>query len=238
MVAAAGSGERLGAGGPKALLELAGRPLLAWSLAAWAEAGPPGPAIVAAPPGREAEAEAIAAAALGERGGEAVAVAGGEARPESVRAATERVGTELVVIHDAARPLASAALLDGVIELLASRPDADGAIAAAPLADTVKRAREPRRQGGVPRGGPTVAETLSREHLWAAQTPQVFRAAKLREAQERAAASGALRAATDEAMLVERAGGKVLILEAPPTNLKVTTEDDLRLASLLLSERN
>lgn len=237
MVAAAGSGERLGAGGPKALLELAGRPLLAWSLAAWAEAGPPGPAIVAAPPGREAEAEAIAAAALGERGGEVVAVAGGEARPESVRAATERVGTELVVIHDAARPLASAALLDGVIELLASRPDADGAIAAAALADTVKRAREPRRQGGVP-GGPTVAETLSREHLWAAQTPQAFRAAKLREAQERAAATGALRAGTDEAMLVERAGGKVLIVEAPPTNLKVTTEDDLRLASVLLSVRD
>src|SRR5439155_21672147 len=102
--------------------------------------------------------------------------------------------------------------------------------------DTVKRAREPRdARGDVARGGPTVAKTESRDHLWAAQTPQVFRTAALREAL--AADPQRLRAATDDAMLVEKAGGKVLIHASPPENVKVTSPTDLRIAELLLSER-
>ena len=163
-------------------------------------------------------------------------VVGGEHRSESVAAALGEVETELVAVHDAARPLVTAELIDQLVAKLASRPDADGVIAAAALTDTVKRAREPRpAEGGFPRGGPTVAQTVSRDHLWAAQTPQVFRTAALREALDTDAQR--IAAATDDAMLVEKAGGKVLIHPSGAENLKVTTELDLRVAELLLAER-
>jgi 2-C-methyl-D-erythritol 4-phosphate cytidylyltransferase len=184
-----------------------------------------GPVIVALPPGAGLD--------LGDG---AAAVTGGASRSESVAAALRRVETELVAVHDAARPLVTPALIDELVSRLASRPDADGVIAAAPLTDTVKRAREPRpAKGDFPRGGPTVAQTVSRDHLWAAQTPQVFRTAALRDALE--ADPQQVAAATDDAMLVEKAGGKVLIHPAPAENLKVTTPLDLRIAELLLAER-
>jgi 2-C-methyl-D-erythritol 4-phosphate cytidylyltransferase len=225
VIAAAGSGQRLGAGGPKAFVPLAGRRLVEWSLEAFAQAKSVGPVIVALPPGHEVD--------LGDG---VVAVVGGEHRSESVAAALGRVETELVAVHDAARPLVTAELIDALVAKLASRPDADGVIAAAALTDTVKRAREPRpAKGGFPQGGPTVAQTVSRDDLWAAQTPQVFRTAALREALDTDAHR--IATATDDAMLVEKAGGKVLIHQAPGENLKVTTELDLRVAELLLAER-
>jgi 2-C-methyl-D-erythritol 4-phosphate cytidylyltransferase len=184
--------------------------------------------VIAAPPGRESELAALAPAGL-----ELEVVPGGESRSESVARALERAGSELVAVHDAARPLVTADLIDGVLAKLASRPDAAGVIAAAPLVDTVKRAREPRpAKGDFERGGPTVARTESRDHLWAAQTPQAFRVEALRDAL--AADRQRVAAATDDAMLVEKAGGKVLIEPAPAENLKVTTEADLRIAELLL----
>ena len=224
MIAAAGSGERLGAGGPKAFIEVAGRRLIEWSLAAFAEAETVGSVVVAVPPGNE-----------GQVGGDVRVVTGGAARSESVAAGLEAVDAEYVVIHDAARPLVTPELIDEVVEKLGERPDADGVIAAAPLTDTVKRAREPRpAKGDFPRGGPTVAETVSRDHLWAAQTPQAFRTKALREALE---AEPQRVAATDEAMRLEKAGGKVLIHPSAAENLKVTTPHDLRVAELLLSGR-
>jgi len=181
--------------------------------------------VVAVPPGSEDE--------LGDG---VVGVAGGEHRSRSVAAALEKVDTELVAVHDAARPLVTPELIDELVAKLASRPDAAGVIAAAPLTDTVKRAREPRPpKGEIVRGGPTVAQTVSRDHLWAAQTPQVFRTQVLREALD--ADPQRIAAATDEAMLVEKAGGKVLIHPAPAENLKVTTDLDLRVAELLLNQR-
>ena len=84
----------------------------------------------------------------------------------------------------------------------------------------------------MPRGDPTVAQTVSREHLWAAQTPQVFRADVLRRALDRDPA--ALAAATDDASLVEEMGGTVRVVEAPPENIKVTRDSDLRVAEALL----
>jgi 2-C-methyl-D-erythritol 4-phosphate cytidylyltransferase len=228
VIAAAGSGERLGGDIPKALVELAGRPMIAWSLDAFAAAQTVGPIVIAAPPGHEDE--------VGEAapdGADIRVVAGGASRAESVAAAVAGVGSGVVAIHDAARPLVTAELIDALIEKLEARPDAAGVIAAAPLADTVKRAREPRpARGEFPRGGPTVAKTESRDHLWAAQTPQVFRTAELRGALD--ADPQRLAAATDEAMLVEKAGGKVLIHPSPAGNLKVTTAEDLRVAGLLL----
>ena len=166
----------------------------------------------------------------------AVAVEGGATRAESVAAALALVETELVAIHDAARPLVTPSLVDAVLDKLRSRPDADGVIAAAAITDTVKRAREPRAASGeTERGGPTIAKTESRDHLWAAQTPQAFRTAALREAYQ--ADLQRVAAATDEAMLVEMAGGKVLIEESLPSNMKVTTPGDLRIAELLLADR-
>ena len=207
-------------------MPLAGRPLVEWSIDAFARAETIGAVVVAVPPGREAE--------LGDG---VVAVPGGAHRSESVAAGLERVGgADLVAVHDAARPLTTPELIDALVEMLASRPDAAAVIAAAPLTDTAKRAREPRpAKGEFPRGGPTVAQTVSRDHLWAAQTPQVFRTQALREALDTDVRE--IAAATDDAMLVERAGGKVLIHPSPPENLKVTTLLDLRIAELLLAAR-
>jgi 2-C-methyl-D-erythritol 4-phosphate cytidylyltransferase len=236
VIAAAGSGERLGAGGPKALVELAGRPLVAWCLDAFAAARSVARAVIAAPPGCEdrlASAVGVPGAA-GEL--ELEVVTGGDSRSESVSAALARVDSELVAVHDAARPLVAATLIDEVLDELVLRPDAAGVIAAAPLADTVKRVVEPRsREGGTARDAPVVARTESRDHLWAAQTPQAFRIAALREAH--AADPRRLAAASDDAMLVEEAGGTVLIHPSPAENLKVTKRSDLRLAELLLGER-
>jgi 2-C-methyl-D-erythritol 4-phosphate cytidylyltransferase len=99
-------------------------------------------------------------------------------------------------------------------------------IAAAPLAETLKRGREP---------GPTIERTESRDDLWLAQTPQVFRAPALRQAVD--VAPERLAGATDDATLVEEAGGRVLIEPATQANLKVTTAADLRLAELILGAR-
>jgi 2-C-methyl-D-erythritol 4-phosphate cytidylyltransferase len=199
--------------------------MVAWCLEAFAAADSIDRIVIAAPPGYEAELEAVA------NGAEVVA--GADSRSASVANALERVETELVAVHDAARPLVTAELIDAVIAKLAGRPDAAGVIAAAAVMDTVKRAREPRpAKGAFERGGPTVAKTESRDHLWAAQTPQAFRTEVLREAL--AADPQRVAAASDDATLVENAGGKVLIEPAPASNLKVTTADDLRVAATLL----
>jgi 2-C-methyl-D-erythritol 4-phosphate cytidylyltransferase len=214
IIAAAGSGERLGAGGPKALVHLGGRPMIEWSLAAARSARSVGPIVIAAPPGHE---ESLA--------GEAVTVvSGGGTRSESVAAAMTRVESELVAVHDAARPLVTAELFDALAEKLAGDPDCAAAVAAAQVTDTIKQVAR----------GMEVDRTLDRSSLWAAQTPQVFRAAALREA---LASTALLSQATDDAMLVERIGGKVLLHEAPGENLKVTTPLDLRVAEMLLAER-
>jgi 2-C-methyl-D-erythritol 4-phosphate cytidylyltransferase len=234
VIAAAGSGERLGADRPKALVALRDRPMLAWSLEAFSNAESVAAVVVAAPPGREAEVEEAVAARLGE-GPAVTVVTGGATRSESVAAATQRARGELIAIHDAARPLVTAALIDGLVTRLDSRPDADGVIAAAPLTDTIKRAAEPRPGSGELPSGPAIAKTESRDHLWAAQTPQVFRAGALREAL--AADPQRLATATDEAMLVEQAGGVVLLHQAPAENLKVTGPIDLAVAETLLKQR-
>jgi 2-C-methyl-D-erythritol 4-phosphate cytidylyltransferase len=214
VIAAAGSGERLGAGGPKAFVELGGRPLLDWSLDAFREAALIKEIVVAVPPGEEGP--------VAERG--VVAVAGGVHRSESVARAVELCGEEIVVVHDAARPLVTPALINAVVDRLAADEEAAGAIAAAPVTDTIKEAGE----DGL------VQRTLDRAGLWAVQTPQAFRAEALREA---LSDPDSLPEATDDAMLLERGGGRVLIHPAPAENIKVTTPTDLHVAELLLRER-
>jgi 2-C-methyl-D-erythritol 4-phosphate cytidylyltransferase len=203
--------------------------MLEWSLRAFAEATGVGAAVVAAPPGGE---EGFRGAVTVPDGLELRIVAGGAMRSESVATALAAVdeATDFVAVHDAARPLVTPELIDELVEALAGHPDAAGVVAAAAVTDTVKRARERARGGDL-----AVEATESRDRLWAAQTPQVFRAAALRDAL--AADPRRLAEATDDAWLVEQDGGTVLIHPSPPENLKVTTPFDLRVAGLLLAGR-
>jgi 2-C-methyl-D-erythritol 4-phosphate cytidylyltransferase len=217
LIVAAGSGERLGAGRPKALVELAGRPMLDWSLRALAATPEIEQVVVALPVG----------AGLPEVSGERViGVEGGATRSESVRCALEVAQEgDPVLVHDAARPLLTPGIVAHVLAALAADVDADAAIAAAPVTDTIKRVAD---HGGV-------LETLDRSSLWAVQTPQVFR----RDALERALAQPAdvLGEATDDAWLIERSGGRVVVASVSAENLKVTTPLDLEIAGELLSRR-
>jgi 2-C-methyl-D-erythritol 4-phosphate cytidylyltransferase len=205
--------------------------MVEWSIAAFRAVEPVRSIVVACPPGHVHE--------LG--GHDLGVVEGGETRSQSVANALEAVGTELVAIHDAARPLVTPQLIEGVVATLVEDPEADGAIAAAPVTDTIKRVPPGTEVTGGSTGGPSrlsslvVEETLDRGLLWAAHTPQVFRVEALRRALE--ADPDRLAAATDEAVLVEAAGGRVLIHPSPPENLKVTTPLDLRVAELLLTDR-
>lgn len=219
---AAGSGERLGAGGPKALVEVAGKPLVVWSLEAFQRSIAVEGVVVAAPPGFEEEVREIAADARSA----AEIVTGGATRAESVRAAlVAATDAELIAVHDAARPLITPELIDALVATLVGRPDAAGVITAAPVTDTIKRAGNDRE----------IRTTENRSELWAAQTPQLFRAEALRAAHGGDAAVVA--AATDDAMLVEASGGKVLIEPASAENFKVTTAADLERAIGLLNQR-
>ncbi|HYH61576.1 MAG TPA: 2-C-methyl-D-erythritol 4-phosphate cytidylyltransferase [Solirubrobacterales bacterium] len=213
VIAAAGSGDRLGAGGPKALVEVAGRPLLEWSLAALRVAGTIGGVVIAAPSGYEEEVRAL--------DGDATIIVGGSSRSESVANALTGVESELVVVHDAARPLASPGLFDAVVSELASDDECDAIVAAAPVVDTLKRALAGR-----------VIETVPRSELWAIQTPQAFRSEVLREALD--ADAETLAAATDDASLIEGAGGVVRVFPWEEPNFKVTTRMDLAIAEALL----
>jgi|HubBroStandDraft_6_1064221.scaffolds.fasta_scaffold158024_3 2-C-methyl-D-erythritol 4-phosphate cytidylyltransferase len=209
LILAAGRGERLGAGAPKALAALAGRPLLQWSVDALRAVPAIERIVVALPVGVNAPA--------GTTG-----VPGGAVRSESVRLALVAAGPgDPVLVHDAARPLLTPQLAERVLAA-ALVEGVDAAIAAAPVTDTVKRVGE----------GGTVLETLDRAGLWAVQTPQVFRRAALERALD--VPDDLLAQATDDAWLVERTGGRVVVVEAPRENLKVTTPLDLALAELLL----
>jgi 2-C-methyl-D-erythritol 4-phosphate cytidylyltransferase len=165
-------------------------------------------------------------------------VPGGETRAQSVTNTLEAVGTAYVAIHDAARPLLRPELVEALVADLDENPEAAGAIAAAPVTDTIKRAGS--QSSGqlstntVPNRPLAIEGTEDREGLWAAQTPQVFRTDALREA---LAVAEQPEEATDEAMLVERNGGTVLIHPVAEPNLKVTTPLDLQVAELLLQSR-
>jgi 2-C-methyl-D-erythritol 4-phosphate cytidylyltransferase len=212
LIVAAGLGERLGAARPKALVELAGRPLVQWSVDVLATVPAIERIVVALPEGVEAP--------LG-----TVGVRGGAVRSESVRLALAAAGRgDPVLIHDAARPLLTRDLVEATLAAVED-DGVDAAIAAVPVTDTIKQADGERR----------VTRTLDRAGLWAVQTPQVFH----RKALERAldVPGETLAQATDDAWLVERMGGQVVLVAASKENLKVTTALDLDLAGLLLARR-
>jgi 2-C-methyl-D-erythritol 4-phosphate cytidylyltransferase len=216
LLAAAGSGERLGADRPKAFVRLGEQPLLAESLerldaSDWVDA-----IVVAAPPGWE-EPSILLAEELG-CSKVSSCVTGGATRAESVKRALDEVPEEaaVVLVHDAARPYVDDAVIERVLAPLGE--GWDGAVPALPLSDTVKRV-----------DGERVVETLPRDALRAVQTPQAFVAPVLRDAY----ASGDLTTATDCASLVEARGGRVKIVPGDPRLAKITDAADLeRLAPL------
>lgn len=202
--------------------------MIEWSIDAFRACGSVHSIVVAAPPGH-----------VGDLGGHDLGVVpGGATRAQSVANALGAVGTGYVAIHDAARPLLTPELVEALVSDLDANEDAAGVIAAAPVNDTIKRAAESANLQLTPSGGANrrlvIEATEDRSRLWRAQTPQVFRTDALREA---LAAAERPEDATDEAMLIEAAGGTVLVHPVAEQNLKVTTPLDLRVAELLLQSR-
>ncbi len=218
VIVAAGSGERLGARLPKALVPVAGLPMVTWSARALAEAPEVECIVIACPPGGEDD---MAAAVAGHAQVHAI-VPGGTSRQRSVAAALTAVpdDVEAILVHDAARPLITPALVSRLIAQLRSAPSV---IAATPVADTLKRAGASDR----------VEATVDRAGLWGAQTPQAFRAETLRWVFADAD-DAELGSATDCAGMAERRDVQVLLHDPESPNFKVTTPADLRLAEVLL----
>ena len=216
VLAAAGSGERLGLDRPKAFARLNDRPLLAEPLerleaSSWVDA-----IVVVAPPGWE-EPAILLAEEVG--AGKVVScVTGGATRAESVRAAVAEVdeSAAVILVHDAARPLLEDALVERVLRPLGE--GWHGAVPGLPLSDTIKRVR-----------GEEVVETLDRSDLVAVQTPQAFLADWLRTA-----LGGDVASATDCATLIEEAGGRVAVVPGDSRLLKVTEPGDLELVEKML----
>lgn len=187
---------------------MGGAPLFSWSVAA---ARSVADGVVLVVPESAVEERRDAAEAV---------VAGGPTRAESVRAGLAAVPDDaaVIIVHDAARPLASASLFEAVVGAVVA--GADGAIPGVPLVDTVKRVR-----------GGFVVETLDRSELVRVQTPQAFRAARLRAAHS----SGG--DATDDARLVEALGGRVVVVPGDESNVKVTSPADLEAVERQLVHR-
>ncbi len=223
LIAAAGSGTRMGADVPKQYLVVAGRPVIAHSVRR--VAGHPrvtgGVVVLARDDGRW-EAVDLGLLPRPRR------VTGGAERCHSVLNGLEALADEAadedwVLVHDAARPCVRVEDIDRLMDELAGHPV--GGLLALPVRDTMKRAD---REGNV-------TETVSRSGLWHALTPQMFRFGLLRQALQRAMDAGQL--VTDEAQAVELAGHTPRVVEGSPDNLKVTHPRDLALAELFLREQ-
>ncbi|MES2894653.1 MAG: bifunctional 2-C-methyl-D-erythritol 4-phosphate cytidylyltransferase/2-C-methyl-D-erythritol 2,4-cyclodiphosphate synthase [Pseudomonadota bacterium] len=215
VIVAAGSSTRAGPGAPKPWRMLGGRPILRWSAEALARAGAREIVVVTASDRLEAVNEVLAGLAKWK------AVAGGATRAQSVQAglaALTGAVDEDVLIHDAARPFVTDAHVEALLAALAG---ADGAVPALPVADTLKR------------GGEAITETVSRDGLWRAQTPQAFRLATLRQAY---AAWPAEAEPTDDAAVVERAGGRVVMTPGDPMLMKLTYPEDFAMAERLTGQ--
>ena len=220
IIVAAGSGRRLGLAIPKAFVDLGGRTMLLWSLTAVRAVPSIGELVLTMP----AEMQQSIRTEVTGAGLEIPVkiVPGGIERQDSVRnaLALTRALSGLVVVHDAARPFATPRMFDACIGA-AIRTGA--AIIATPLADTLKCT-----------DGSTISATISRAGLWQAQTPQAFRRDLLLKAHERALREHIT--ATDDADLVEQLGVPVGIVEGSTLNLKITTPDDLMIASAVAAQ--
>jgi 2-C-methyl-D-erythritol 4-phosphate cytidylyltransferase len=215
IIVAAGSGERLAAGVPKAMVALHGQPLFGWALAAFASHPEVDSVIIVAPATALPEVRIAAE-------GRALVVAGGPTRQESVRLGVAALSddVDLVLVHDAARPFISAEVISAVVKTL--RDGADAVIPVLPVTDTIKRVDV----DGV------VAETIDRSELRVVQTPQGFRRAVLEESHWSAVEAGQADS-TDDAGMAERLGHQVHTVAGSPMSFKITTRYDLELAHRL-----
>jgi 2-C-methyl-D-erythritol 4-phosphate cytidylyltransferase len=218
VIAAAGAGTRLGLGS-KALVPLHGRTTLSRALDLFLSVDAIETVVVAAPPSRLERVEAEVAGLLPAK--PVRVCGGGESRQQSVRAALAHLeGCSHVVVHDAARPLASPALLRRVLD---AAFESGAAIPAVPPRDAVKRV-----EGG------RVIESLDRSRIVLAQTPQAFAYPLLLKAHFEAADAGLV--GDDDSQLVAAMGHAVTVVQGEPTNIKLTTAEDLEVLEALIRE--
>lgn len=225
IVCAGGSGERLGLAGGKQLALVAGRPVLAWTLAALASAEQVDHIVLVCPEGRAGEYRTAAVDPLA-LGTPITLAPSGPSRQASVASgiAAAPADAEILLVHDGARPLVTPDIVASTIAALESDERAAGAVVGQPAIDTLKIADEN-----------VIVQTPDRAKYWTVQTPQTFRAAALRDAYARAEADGFV--GTDDAALVEHAGGRVLLVEGPRDNIKVTVAEDVALVEATLAFR-
>ena len=216
IIVAAGSGERLGAGKPKAFVPLGGKPLVAHSIAAFRVATSIDQIVVVVPP----TADPADLRGLGEG---VVTTRGGQTRQESVSAGLDACSSDVrvVAVHDAARPLITPGLIDRTVAALA--PPWDAVAPGMRVADTLKLLDSRF----------AVLRTIDRTGVWAVQTPQVSTRATLERVHARVA--GTADAATDDLSLIERAGGRVRLIDGEPSNFKITHVEDLAFAAQVLA---
>jgi 2-C-methyl-D-erythritol 4-phosphate cytidylyltransferase len=222
IVPAAGEGSRFGGAVRKQFIALNGLPILSHTLRALAASRALAVMIVVVPPGEESRGRD--ALSLARVDIETEVISGGQERQDSVYKGLQRAkpDTDMVLIHDGVRPFVSREVVLATIE---GAEEWGAAVAAVPVTDTIKQ---------VDTGG-LVVDTPAREQLWAVQTPQVFRYALLMRAHQSVREHGIV--VTDDAALVERIGVKVKVVRGSYENVKITSEEDLPLANLILRRR-
>lgn len=225
IILAGGTGERFGKEGGKQLVEIGGKPILTWSVEAFDAVGDIGLIIIVCPAERQGEylSKAVDPFSFATP---IVVAAAGSTRQESAFSGLELVPEEFeyVVMHDGARPLISADLIAHTIATLKGNIDADGAVVAHPAIDTLKVV-----ENGV------IVGTPDRSVFWNAQTPQVFRAGIYRRAHASALSDGFV--GTDDSSLIERLGGRVLVVEGKRDNIKLTVPEDYLMLVAAVRER-
>ncbi len=225
IILAGGTGERFGNEGGKQLVEIGGKPILTWSVEAFDVVGDIGLIVIVCPAERQGEylSKAVDPFSFATP---IVVAAAGSTRQESAFSGLELVPEEFeyVVMHDGARPLISADLIAHTIATLKGNIDADGAVVAHPAIDTLKVV-----ENGV------IVGTPDRSVFWNAQTPQVFRAGIYRRAHASALSDGFV--GTDDSSLIERLGGRVLVVEGKRDNIKLTVPEDYLMLVAAVRER-
>ena len=225
IILAGGTGERFGKEGGKQLVEIGGKPILTWSVEAFDAVGDIGLIVIVCPAERQGEylSKAVDPFSFATP---IVVAAAGSTRQESAFSGLELVPEEFeyVVMHDGARPLISADLIAHTIATLKGNIYADGAVVAHPAIDTLKVV-----ENGV------IVGTPDRSVFWNAQTPQVFRAGIYRRAHASALSDGFV--GTDDSSLIERLGGRVLVVEGKRDNIKLTVPEDYLMLVAAVRER-
>ena len=225
IILAGGTGERFGKEGGKQLVEIGGKPILTWSVEAFDAVGDIGLIVIVCPAERQGEylSKAVDPFSFATP---IVVAAAGSTRQESAFSGLELVPEEFeyVVMHDGARPLISAELIAHTIATIKGNIDADGAVVAHPAIDTLKVV-----ENGV------IVGTPDRSVFWNAQTPQVFRAGIYRRAHASALSDGFV--GTDDSSLIERLGGRVLVVEGKRDNIKLTVPEDYLMLVAAVRER-